>query len=465
VDFQNNTSQESFEQAKNLFLLGLEHYEKGSYKEAEHFLVLSSRILPNRLSTLTNLSAVLIKLEKFEKAHEILAKAITLNPTDGTLYLNQGNLFAKQKKDWPMALASYEKAIALKHTHAEAYNNRGSALKELKRLNEALQGYEKAIDIKSDYASAHLNKSHVLLLIGNLKEGFLEYEWRWKDKEGGEISGKREFIQPLWLGNQSLVGKTILLWSEQGLGDSIQFCRYAKLVKALGARVIIDVPKPLSALLTGIEGVDFLIEKGKPLPEFDFHCPMMSLPLAFKTDLHSIPSSSPYLKSNVEKVEEWRRRLGGKSKPRIGLVWSGSTTHTNDQARSLKIAEVIKHLPPDFEFVSLQKEVREVDQQPLHSSSIKHYGEKITDFSDTAALCELMDLVISVDTSVAHVAGALGKVTWILLPYIPDWRWLLDTDVSPWYESVKLYRQSDIGDYSQVLDRVAKDLRDFFSSN
>ena len=462
MDFQNNTSQESFEQAKNLFLLGLEHYEKGSYEEAEHFLVLSSRILPNRTSTLTNLSAVLIKLEKFEKAHEIIVKAITLNPTDETLYLNQGNLFAKQKKDWPMALASYEKAIELKPTHAEAYNNRGSALKELKRLNEALQSYEKAIDIKSDYASAHLNKSHVLLLIGDLKEGFLEYEWRWKDKEGSEISGKREFIQPLWLGNESLVGKTILLWSEQGLGDSIQFCRYAKLVKALGARVLIDVPKPLSTLLTGLEGVDFLIEKGKPLPEFDFHCPMMSLPLAFKTDFHSIPSSSPYLKSNVEKVEEWRRRLGGKSKPRIGLVWSGSTTHTNDQARSLKIAELIKYLPPDFEFVSLQKEVREVDQQPLHSSSIKHFGEKIIDFSDTAALCELMDLVISVDTSVAHVAGALGKVTWILLPYIPDWRWLLDTDVSPWYESVKLYRKSDTGDYSQVLDRVAKDLRDFF---
>jgi ADP-heptose:LPS heptosyltransferase len=214
---------------------------------------------------------------------------------------------------------------------------------------------------------------------------------------------------------------------------------------------LFEVQKPLIELLKDLEGVDVLLEQGKQLPNFDYQCPLLSLPLAFKTELNSIPSPTPYLQSNAEKIMVWNQRLGEKSKPRIGLVWSGSTIHKNDHNRSLTLTDVLKHLPPNFEYVSLQKEVREGDKDALIKSTIKHFGDQLVDFTDTAALCDLMDIVISVDTSVAHLAGALGKTTWILLPYMPDWRWLLDRDDSPWYASVKLYRQGEDRQYAPVL--------------
>jgi hypothetical protein len=249
------------------------------------------------------------------------------------------------------------------------------------------------------------------------------------------------------------------LHAEQGLGDTIQFCRYAKLVKALGARVVLEVPQALLRLLSGLEGVDVLTEKGQALPAFDYHCPLLSLPLAFKTDMTNIPSPKPYLAASPQKCEEWARRLGVKGKPRVGLVWSGRTEHQNDHNRSLTLEQLLPILPVGCEYVSLQKEVREADKPVLEGCDIRHYGEELKDFTDTAALCELMDLVISVDTSVAHLAGALGKSTWVLLPYAPDWRWLLDRDDSPWYESLKLYRQAEDSSWGPVLERVSKDLQ------
>jgi hypothetical protein len=204
--------------------------------------------------------------------------------------------------------------------------------------------------------------------------------------------------------------------------------------------------------------VDVLTEKGQALPAFDYHCPLLSLPLAFKTDMTNIPSPKPYLAASPQKCEEWARRLGVKGKPRVGLVWSGRTEHQNDHNRSLTLEQLLPILPVGCEYVSLQKEVREADKPVLEGCDIRHYGEELKDFTDTAALCELMDLVISVDTSVAHLAGALGKSTWVLLPYAPDWRWLLDRDDSPWYESVKLYRQTEDRLYAPVLERMALDL-------
>jgi ADP-heptose:LPS heptosyltransferase len=208
-----------------------------------------------------------------------------------------------------------------------------------------------------------------------------------------------------------------------------------------------------------LEGVDELIEKGKALPAFDCHCPLLSLPLAFKTDLTNIPSPRPYLAASSQKTAEWAQRLGAKSKPRVVLVWRGSTGHKNDHNRSLALQQLLPHLPDCCEYVSLQKEVREVDVQVLEGSGIGHYERELKDFADTAALCQLMDLVISVDTSVAHLAGAIGKTTWVLLPYAPDWRWLLDRDDSPWYESVKLYRQDAGREWVSVLQAIEGDLK------
>jgi ADP-heptose:LPS heptosyltransferase len=228
---------------------------------------------------------------------------------------------------------------------------------------------------------------------------------------------------------------------------------------SLGARVILEVQRPLVSLLAALEGASQWVATGDALPAFDHQCPLLSLPLAFKTTLDSIPSSTRYLSSDATKVAQWRARLGEQSKPRVGLVWSGRATHKGDRDRSIALADLIRHLPADFHYVSLQKDVRELDQQALRSNpAILTFQEDLNDFSDTAALCECMDVVISVDTSVAHLSGALGKRTWILLPFTPDWRWLMDRVDSPWYPTAKLYRQHRRGDWNGVLEQLKADL-------
>jgi hypothetical protein len=302
-----------------------------------------------------------------------------------------------------------------------------------------------------------LELSLLHLLLGNFKDGWQGYEWRWK--KDSFTSHKRSFQQPLWLGIESLQNKTILLYAEQGLGDVIQFCRYTPLVAALGAKVILEVPTSLINLLSDLDGVSQIIAYGDELPEFDFQCPLLSLPLAFKTELHSIPPVSQYITSDREKVTKWQTKLGKKIKPRVGIVWSGSIVHQNDHNRSLTLSQLIPYLHYKMEYVCLQKELRDIDKELLAQHiEIKYFGDALEDFTDTAAICELMDVVISVDTSVAHISGALSKPTWVLLPYSPDWRWLLDRDDSPWYPSVKLYRQKEIGNWDSVLENIKGDL-------
>jgi len=412
---------------------------------------------PDYAEAYSNRGLVLKELKYLEEAMVSFEKAIDLKPGYAEAYSNRGNVLLSLNH-LDDALSNYDKAIELKPDYAQAHSNRGLVLQSLNRIEEALLSFDKAIHLKPDYAEAFFNKSLALLVMGDFHNGFKGYEWRWKSESIKKNAGERLFTQPLWLGYESIANKTILLWSEQGLGDSIQFCRYAKFVKRLGARVLLEVPQNLIALLDSLEGIDILIGQGASLPEFDYQCPLMSLPLAFKTEPNSIPSLSPYLKSNAEKRELWGQRLGEKSKLRIGLVWSGSAGHKNDLSRSLRLKQLQEYLPSNFEYVSLQKEVREEDKTALTNSAIKNYSEQLIDFTDTAALCDLMDLVISVDTSVAHLAGALDKKTWILLPFSPDWRWLLDRDDSPWYESIKLYRQGRDREYGTVLRRVESDL-------
>jgi len=329
--------------------------------------------------------------------------------------------------------------------------------RDLKQFDAAVTSFDKAIDLKPDFAEAYWNKSLTLLLTGDFDQGWRLYEWRWEREF--PTSPIRNFQQPLWLGNETLAGKTILLHAEQGLGDTIQFSRYASLVADLGAHVIMEVAKPLLGLFAGLAGVSRLIAKGSPLPVFDYHCPLLSLPLAFKTELGSIPFPQQYLHVDASRLEQWSQTLGEKTRPRVGLVWSGSTTLINDHNRSIPLSLLIPQLPPDYQYVSLQKEVRDNDRPILQASTdILHFGDELSDFSDTAALCELMDVVISVDTSVAHLSGALGRPTWVLLPFVPEWRWLLDRDDSPWYASMKLYRQNTAGDWDSVFARVRADL-------
>ncbi len=402
-----------------------------------------------------NRGSVLKELTHFDDALTSYNRAIELKNDYADAYLNRGIVLYHLKR-FVEALASYDKAIEIKSNYAEAYLNRGNVLTELNFFNEAIESYNQTISLKPDYALAYWNKSLLHLLLQDFENGWELYEWRWKKADF--TSPKRNFTQPLWLGVDSLENKTILLHAEQGLGDTIQFCRYAALVKNSGAKVLLEVPKSLMELLKDLEGVDHLLEQGMPLPDFDYQCPLLSLPVAFKTAVNSIPSPGPYLRGNVEKLAVWNQRLGDKSKPRIGLVWSGNIAHKNDRNRSLALADLVNYLPQEFEYVSLQKEVHDSDKEVLKSNSIKHFEEDLNDFSDTAALCDLMDIIISVDTSVAHLSGALGKLTWILLPFIPDWRWLLERDDSPWYRSVKLYRQAENRQWAQVLEGLARDL-------
>ena len=336
-------------------------------------------------------------------------------------------------------------------------------LHDLKRFDEAIALYDKALSLKPNYHEASWNKSLSLLLQGDFENGLPLYESRWDTEKVSEIADKRFFDKPTWLGKELLQGKTILLYGEQGLGDFIQFCRYIKLVADLGAKVILEAPQPLAVLMRGLYGISQLVIKGEELPSFDYHCPLLSLPLAFKTNLETIPSPSSYinLDNHLNKIVEWKVRLGSKLKPRVGLVWSGNPHHKNDHNRSLLLGDILPNLPNQFEYISLQKEVREADKFILDANpKILSFASDLNDFLDTAALINNLDLVISVDTSVAHLSGALGKKTLVLLPGVPDWRWLLDREDSPWYSSIKLYRQVAIDDWASVLNRVKLDLND-----
>jgi len=388
-----------------------------------------------------------------------LDRALELSPESAEALSMRGVVLHELDR-FDEAMECYDRALAADPNSMEAHSNRGALLHDLNRLEEALASYNAAVrlDTRAQNPDLLWNRSLTLLLMGNLERGFREYESRWLCESIKKHSGHRLFKQPLWLGNTPIVQKTILLYGEQGLGDSIMFCRYAKKVKGAGARVLLQVPRQLTSLVIGLDGVDLVIENEGQIPDFDYQCPLMSLPLAFKTDLETVPSSDRYLHTSQDKRDLWRKRLGENSRPLVGLAWSGSSHHKNNKKRSVPLAELLKHLPQGFEYVSLQKDISEADRQALSKRGVRHFEDLLTDFSETAALCENMDLVISVDTSVAHLSGALGKTTWVLLPFTPDWRWMLYRSDSPWYESVKLYRQDSQRNWSGVLKRVSDDL-------
>jgi Tfp pilus assembly protein PilF len=445
------------EQAQFHFQRALEMRRLQRHDEAIESYDHAIRLQPSFAKAHSNRGNALLDLNRFEEAMASYDLAVSFAPDYAMGHYNRAVALQKLNR-LDEALISYELAIANDADYGMAHCNRGNVLLEFNRIADAIVSYDRTITIDPSYADAYWNKSLALLLSGEFVAGWQIYEWRWQSILK---SAHRTFEQPLWNGTQDLSGKCILLHAEQGLGDTIHFCRYVQLVKDMGAFVVLEVPDSLKALFLGLSGVDALIARGDPLPKFDLHCPLLSLPLAFKTDLTKIPSPAAYLHSTPEARARWQARLGSKTRPRIGLVWSGNSQNNNDHKRSLPLAKLWQYLPKGFEYVALQKEVREADQEVLQQSGIHHFGDQLVDFVDTAALCDLMDLVVSVDTSVAHLAGAMGKPTWILLPFAPDWRWLLDRDDSPWYGSVKLYRQDADRDWSQVLARLASDLESF----
>ena len=428
----------------------------GRFEEALASYDLAIALAPHYSDAFGFRGNTLLSLGRTEQAIASFDKAIALNPNAVVAFFCRGNAFLS-KENYTDALDSYTKAITLDSNHAPAYSNRSLTLKYLHQIEASLASSNAAIAIDPQFADAYWNRALTLLVNGDLAAGFKDYQWRWQTEKFKKI--QRPFPKPMWLGDTPIKGKTLLIHAEQGFGDTIQFARYAQLVAQAGGHVIYETEKLLFDLFKSLKGVGTLIRQGDPLPEFDYSCPVMSLPLAFKTELSTVPAENRYLAADADKLAHWSGVLGPKTLPRIGLVWSGSATHQDDHNRSLTLQALLDALPQGYQLVSLQKEVRDWDVPALKDTSrIQHFGEKLTSFSDTAALCELMDLVISVDTSVAHLSAALGQPTWVLLPFVPDWRWMLNRQDSPWYPTMRLYRQAAQRDWSQVLAEVARDL-------
>ncbi len=394
--------------------------------------------------------------KNYDAALQSYDRAIALQPNLADAHYNRGLVLFDMGRP-EAALQSYDKAVALQPDFAAAYNNRGIVLSELGHHQAAVESYERAISVRPDYTDAHTNLGMAYLRLGDFDKGWEHYERRLKNPELGRLV--RDFAQPQWTGREPLAGKTILLHNEQGLGDALHFSRYAKMVSNLGARVILEVPASLTTSLANLEGVADVVARGEPLPAIDFHSPLLSLPWAFKTTAQRIPTIARYVTADPEKVSEWRRRLGEKTRPRIGLTWSGNAAQKNDHNRSIPFLHFAELLPEGFDYVSLQKDVRDQDREALNArADIMQFGDDLKDFSDTAALCELMDLVVTVCTSTAHLAGAMGKPVWVLLSFNPCWRWLTDRSDSPWYPSAKLYRQARPGEWKSVFAEVKADL-------
>ncbi|MGB8603414.1 MAG: tetratricopeptide repeat protein [Rhizomicrobium sp.] len=416
---------------------------------------------PNDAAAHYNRACLLVGNREYEEALAALDKAVALEPRHGEAYNNRGNVLISLGR-LEDALASLDRAIALNPKNAEAYTNRGNVLRELARPDEALASYDRAIALSPDYAEAQANKSISLLQAGNFAEGFKLYEYRWKCEVprraflNFSASMVRHFDQSAWLGREDIAGKTLLVHAEQGLGDSIQFCRYIPLLKKTGARLLFEVPDALRSLMGSLKTDAELVGPGSVLPPFDWHTPLMSLPLIFGTKLDTVPADVPYLAADKAKTILWRRMLGEKQRPRIGLAWSGNPEHTNDHNRSIPLEILAPLLRLPFSFYALQKDIRPADARLLAAMpELKVQRARLDDFSDTAALVEQMDLVISVDTSVAHLAGALGKPVWLMLTAVAEWRWLVGRDDSPWYPSARLLRQENRGDWPGLIQTIA----------
>ncbi|MDD5298545.1 MAG: tetratricopeptide repeat protein [Rhodocyclaceae bacterium] len=429
------------------YYLGNLHSLAGESEKAVACYRKALSLNPDYVEVLLNLGTILRDSGQFHAAEDCFRHAIKVGPDSAYAYINLGLVFFKQGQ-FDTAAECYRKAIACDPSDGAPYLNLGIMAFMEGRMEESLAWYGKTLEVAPGLTLAYYNRSMLRLLTGDLRHGLPDYEYRW-----GQLGAAppRSFPQPLWLGETDLAGKTILLHGEQGMGDTLQFVRYVTLVAAQGTRVVLEVQPALRKLLDAFPGTSAVLSTGDPLPDFDCHCPLMSLPLAFKTELATIPAAPRYLTVAEERIQHWAARLESLGAPRIGIVWSGNAKHLNDHNRSVALADLLPVLGAR-PAVSLQKEVREQDLEALRATpTILDISAELLEFADTAAAIENLDLVITVDTSVAHLAGALGKPVWILLPFIPDWRWLLDRSDSPWYPSARLFRQSERGNWSAAF--------------
>jgi tetratricopeptide (TPR) repeat protein len=450
------------------------HYNRGNAQKrlGRHADALASydraiALAPNLSAAHHNRGSMLAELGRNEEALASFERALSLAPTTADrieALANRGQVLIRL--DRPEAvLANYDALLALAPDRAgvaasdiaEAHVNRGNAFVALNRMEEALTCFTAAAALSPRHAAANFNEGLTRLCLGDFRGGWKKYEHRWEIEQ--YKATRPDYPRPLWHGESDIGRKTILLCAEQGMGDVLQFVRYAPLVAALGAKVLLGVHPPLTRLLESVSGVSQVIPDGGTLPDFDLYCPLLSLPLALGTELATIPAKVPYVRADEARVAKWRDRLPSNGRLRIGLCWAGTSKHINNRNRSIPLSQFVKLLAiPGLDFVCLQKEIAETDASILRDHGVVQFGEELEDFSDTAAVMTMLDLVITVDTAVAHLAGAMGKATAVLIPFAPDFRWLRERTDSPWYPTLRLFRQSVIGDWHTPLDRLHQEL-------
>ncbi|MDX1948749.1 MAG: tetratricopeptide repeat protein [Pirellulaceae bacterium] len=431
--------------------------QAGRLSEAIASFETALRLRPEFPEAWNNLGVAQAKLGQVPAAIAAWQAAIRLRPSYAEAHDNLGQLL-KEAGQLDEAIRCFRQALAVRPDYAEAHLNLGLSLAEQGRHDEALSCYDAALQVRPDLAQAHVKRGHVHLLSGDFAQGWREHEWRLRcdDFEA------RDFAQPRWNG-ESLAGRTILLHAEQGLGDTIQFIRYAPLVSLRGGQVIVECQRPLAKLLAGFEGVDQLVPRGEPLPEFAVQAPLLSLPHLFGTTLHTIPAAVPYLRAEPQRIERWRQRIGESPGFRIGIAWQGNPAYRLDKLRSIRLARFAPLAAvPGVRLISLQKNLGSEQIAELRDQfTVEDFSAELDlegAFLDTAALMTALDLVVTSDTSLAHLAGALGVPTWVALPVDPDWRWLLAREDSPWYPSMRLFRQTERGNWSEVFGRIAAEV-------
>jgi tetratricopeptide (TPR) repeat protein len=415
----------------------------------EHVLKLEPRFIGAR----ANMGNALARLGRHEEALAHYEAVLAVHPDHAETHLNRGSTLAALGRG-AEAFEAYGRALALRPDYVRARIGRGAALHSLNRHREALAEFANVPDGDGSGADARHNEALSLLTLGDYRRGFERYEARWS-RSG--MPRRRSLGKPLWLGEYPLSRKTILVHAEQGLGDTIQFVRYVPLLARAGATVVIEVQAPLRGLLSRVAGVSAAVARGEPLPPYDVHCPAGSLPLALRTEVATIPVDIPYLAASAERIDKWRPRIESLPSPRVAIAWSGQPTHLNDRNRSIALARLAPLLAAGKgSFIGIQRDLRQGDADLLaRFPNVMHVGADLDDFDDTAAVAALADLVISVDTSVVHLAGAMGRPVWVLLPFQPDWRWMLDRDDSPWYPTARLFRQPTPGDWESAVAQVA----------
>jgi tetratricopeptide (TPR) repeat protein len=411
---------------------------------------------PDFAEAYNNIGLALHEKGRLDEAIRNYEKAVQVNPKFAAAYSNLGAA-VKDKGQNDEAVKYLFKALEIAPLDSDSHNNLGNVFKEKGNIDKAVTYYQKAIRLNANHAEAHFNMGCMLLLSGNFEQGWQEYEWRLKMKH----QAPRHFSQLLWDGSD-MKGRTMLLYAEQGFGDTIQFIRYVPLVSQRGATVIVECQKELASLIKNVTGIQEIAVYGDKIPECDIYCPLLSLPRLFGTKIETIPAQIPYISLDTPLIRKWAGKTHSEdSRLRVGIVWSGRPTYKGDLYRSMRLEQFLPLSKIDcVTLFSLQKGAAARDTERLQNNlHILDFTEKINDFSDTAAFIENLDLIISVDTAVAHLAGALGKPVWTLLPFVPDWRWMLHREDSPWYPTMRLFRQPSAGDWGSVMDVVAKELR------